>query len=185
VIYYIHQVPEEICEMKKLSFTEKELSRILKQDDYYIKDEFGGGVSDDVLVLNPDYKPQRASCGKYNNVITETADGTFHSKLEADYYAQLKILERVGQVRELKTQVHFVLQDAYSDDGGVWHQKIEYIADFVYFDTLRKRTVVADTKGVQTATFRLKYHLFCQKDPEYVFEIVGRNGVIKGKRKKG
>ncbi len=87
-----------------------------------------------------------------------TVDGqSFASKKEARRFTQLRLLERVGEISDLKTQVKFVLipaqrePDTVGARGGVKKGKLierecAYIADFVYKDN-QGETVVEDVKG--------------------------------------
>ena len=79
--------------------------------------------------------PQKA--GKYHNKPTErvTASGAvlrFDSQKEARRYDELAELERRGIIRDLRMQVDFTLQEAYTDGEGKRIRAIRYKADFVY-----------------------------------------------------
>ena len=72
---------------------------------------------------------------KYHNKPTErvTASGAvlhFDSQKEARRYDELSTLERVGEIRELRMQVDFTLQEAYTDGVGRRVRAIRYRADF-------------------------------------------------------
>ena len=45
-------------------------------------------------------------------------------------------------------QVKYELQEAFTKNGKTY-RKIEYIADFVYYDNKLKKTIVEDTKGIK------------------------------------
>jgi hypothetical protein len=81
-----------------------------------------------------------------------TVDGIrFASGREARRYAELKLLERVGQIWDLTLQAEFALHVRASQAAyriGV------YRADFVY--RTPEGTVVEDAKGVRTALYRWK-----------------------------
>lgn len=79
--------------------------------------------------------PQKAS--KYHNSPTEriTPSGAvlhFDSQKEARRYDHLAALEQVGQIRDLRLQVDFTLQEAYTDTEGCRVRAIRYRADFTY-----------------------------------------------------
>uniref|UniRef100_A0AAU8B7V6 Endonuclease n=1 Tax=Dulem virus 34 TaxID=3145752 RepID=A0AAU8B7V6_9CAUD len=81
--------------------------------------------------------PQKAS--KYHNSPTErvTPSGAilhFDSQKEARRYDQLTTLERLGQIRDLRLQVDFTLQEAYTDTEGKRVRAIRYRADFTYYE---------------------------------------------------
>ena len=107
--------------------------------------------------------PQPAS--KYHNKPTErvTASGAvlhFDSQKEARRYDELSTLERVGEIRELRMQVDFTLQEAYTDGEGRRVRAIRYRADFTYVQvketigeyTFRDQLVVEDVKSRATRT---------------------------------
>ena len=79
--------------------------------------------------------PPKAS--KYHNKPTErvTASGAvlhFDSQKEARRYDELAALERAGKIRDLRMQVDFTLQEAYTDGEGRRVRAIRYKADFTY-----------------------------------------------------
>jgi hypothetical protein len=82
---------------------------------------------------------------KYRNKVV-TVDGiTFDSKVEANKWFELKLLERAGEISDLRRQVTFPIV--------VNGQKIcKYIADFVYEKD--GHTVVVDVKSAYTAKLR-------------------------------
>lgn len=102
---------------------------------------------------------------KYGNRKTTVGGQTFDSALEARRFQELKLLERAGVIRDLQTQVKFELQPAFEKNGKKY-RPIYYVADFVYFDVERCKSVVEDTKGYRTEVFRLKQKLF-----EYRYEL--------------
>ena len=103
---------------------------------------------------------------KYGNVKT-TLDGiTFDSKLEASRYAELKLLERAGEIQQLQLQPKFTLQDAFEKNGKKY-RAIVYIADFMYFDNQKRKWIVEDTKGMKTDVYELKKKLFEYKFRNY------------------
>ena len=74
---------------------------------------------------------------KYHNKPTErvTPSGAvlrFDSQKEARRYDELATLERAGQIRDLRMQVDFTLQEAYTDGEGRRVRAIRYRADFTY-----------------------------------------------------
>ena len=77
--------------------------------------------------------PPKAS--KYHNSPTErvTPSGAvlhFDSQKEARRYDHLAALERAGQIRDLRLQVDFTLQEAYTDAEGRRVRAIRYRAAF-------------------------------------------------------
>lgn len=106
---------------------------------------------------------------KYKNQKTFAFGKEFASLLEANRYGELLMLERAGEISELKTQVPFELIPAKREPdkkgprggiikGKVIEQAVIYKADFVYKDK-SGNTIVEDTKGVKTKDYRLKKKL--------------------------
>ena len=114
---------------------------------------------------------------KYHNTKT-VADGIkFDSKLEAERYTQLKILERAGVIRDLDLQPSFELLPSFRKNGKTWRKTV-YKADFRYILADGDKTIIEDVKGstaVITDVFRLKQKLFEYKYPELSIKIVTRN----------
>lgn len=85
--------------------------------------------------------------GKYHNSPTErvTPSGAvlhFDSQKEARRYDHLAALERAGQIRDLRLQVDFTLQEAYTDTEGRRVRAIRYRADFTYRTPQAKRWAI-------------------------------------------
>lgn len=98
-----------------------------------------------------------------------TLDGiTFPSQKEADKYAELKILQRAGEVARLEMQPEFILQEGYRDGKGKRHRPIKYRADFrvTYRDG---RVEVIETKGYRTEAYRMKKKMFLARYPDINF----------------
>lgn len=97
---------------------------------------------------------------KYKNNPVEYDGINFDSKREAKRYAELKLLERAGEITDLQRQVKFELIPAQYETVERWSDKTgkrlkdgkrllekecSYIADFVY--CMDGRLVVEDVKG--------------------------------------
>lgn len=85
----------------------------------------------------------RQMTSKYHNKPTErvTAAGNvlrFASQKEARRYDELAALERAGKIRDLRMQVDFTLQEAYTDTEGRRVRAIRYKADFTYRTPMAK-----------------------------------------------
>lgn len=107
---------------------------------------------------------------KYHNIRTNG----FDSKKEAGRYQELKLLEKAGVIMALELQPRFLLQDSFSDKKGIKYRKIEYVADFKYFDKEMNCAVVEDVKGMKTEVYKLKKKLFLKQYPDYIFiEVSG------------
>lgn len=118
---------------------------------------------------------------KYHNTKT-VADGIkFDSKLEAERYAQLKILERAGVIRGLELQPSFELIPSFKKNGKTWRRTV-YKADFRYILCEDDSYIIEDVKGstaVITDVFHLKQKLFEYKYPDYTISIVTSKDIKK------
>ena len=115
---------------------------------------------------------------KYHSKQTIVNGIKFPSILEADRYQQLLLLLRAGEITNLKLQVEFVINQAYTDaETGERMRSVVYVADFVYFDMRTKRTVIEDTKGIETAVFKIKWRQIKELYPQYDFRILKRRDV--------
>ena len=107
---------------------------------------------------------------KYGNHKV-TVDGiTFDSKREASRWLELKLCEKVGNIKNLERQKKFVLVPAqYEPDtvgprggkikGKLLEREVAYYADFAYYDTDTESYVVEDTKGLRTPEYIIKRKL--------------------------
>lgn len=104
---------------------------------------------------------------KYRNVKTELDGLRFDSKGESKRWAELCLLERAGEIKNLKRQVPFKMAI-----NGV--HICTLVADFAYFEP--DRYVVEDFKSPITAknpVFRLKSKLFAALYPGVELRIIG------------
>ena len=93
---------------------------------------------------------------KYRNTPTErvTASGAvlrFDSQKEARRYDHLTLRQQAGEIHDLRLQVDFTLQEAYTDQEGRRVRAIRYRADFTYRER-DGRLVVEDVKSKPTRT---------------------------------
>ena len=96
---------------------------------------------------------------KCRNRKVKTSDGIVHDSIkESIRWLELKLLERAGQIKDLKRQVKFVLIPAQREQGNIGkrggikqgkliERELSYVADFVYIDTKTEKVVVEDAKG--------------------------------------
>lgn len=92
---------------------------------------------------------------KYNARKAEVDGITFDSHKEAQRYAELKLLLRGGEIRDLRLQVKYELIPKQNGERAC-----EYIADFVYQDVRTGETVVEDVKGCKQGA---AYNIFAIK----------------------
>lgn len=100
-----------------------------------------------------------------------TVDGiVFDSVKESKRYQELKLLEKAGKIKELRTQVKYVLipsqyEKVWDEKKQVWRmgkcieREVTYIADFAYWSVTDCKDVVEDVKSAIT-----------RKRPEYVIK---------------
>ena len=101
---------------------------------------------------------------KYHNKKTVIDGIKFDSEKEGNYYLKLKMLEKVGKIRDLKLQVPFVLLETFKVDDRTY-RKTKYVADFTYLDDKDKLHVI-DVKSEATRkdkTYQLKKKLLAWK----------------------
>lgn len=110
---------------------------------------------------------------KYNNKKIEVDGMTFDSKKEANRYKELSLLQKAGEISELRTQVRYVLipsQREVSNEvytrgenkgknkpGKLLERECTYVADFVYYKD--GKVIVEDTKGFRTKEYIIKRKL--------------------------
>lgn len=118
----------------------------------------------------------RYAQSKYNNQKVSIDGYKFDSEKEASRYCQLKLLLRAGKISDLQLQKEYELIPAQYEEvptkefytrgerkGQCKTKRIcvekatKYLADFVY--TENGKTVVEDTKGVRTDTYKIKRKL--------------------------
>lgn len=92
---------------------------------------------------------------KYNAQKIRIGDRTFDSKKEAERYQELVFLQKQGIIKNLQTQVKFVLIPTQKDKNGkVIERECSYVADFVYY--LHGEKIVEDIKSEATKTPQYK-----------------------------
>lgn len=94
-------------------------------------------------------KPRIAQNSHKYRAKPTVVDGIhFGSQKEAKRYGELKLLQKAGQISDLKLQVRFKLV-----------QTVTYVADFEYYDRLKGAKVVEDVKGFRTPVYKRKRKL--------------------------
>lgn len=96
---------------------------------------------------------------KYNNKKITVNGQVFDSKKEANRYKELLLLEKAGEIHDLRRQVKFKLIPTQRDEvtGEVVERECSYKADFVYDEA--GETVVEDVKGFRTKEYIIKRKL--------------------------
>ena len=93
---------------------------------------------------------------KYRNVKCEHQGQQYDSKRERDRHIDLLLLERAGQITDLRRQVAYELAPRVKL-GSRWKPALRYIADFVFVENGTQ--ITEDSKGAITREFRIKQHL--------------------------
>ena len=118
---------------------------------------------------------------KYHNKKTFIDGIKFDSKLEAERFAQLKMMECAGVIRDLELQPEYELIPSFRKNGKTWRKAV-YKADFRYILAENDSFIIEDVKGsisVITDVFRLKQKMFEYKYPEYTISIVTSKDIKK------
>lgn len=82
---------------------------------------------------------------KYKNKKTEVDGMVFDSIKEANRWLELKLLEKAGEISDLKRQVKYTLIPTQKIGGKVVERECYYLADFEYMQSGEK--IVEDVKG--------------------------------------
>lgn len=85
--------------------------------------------------------------------------GGYDSQKEYKRATELKFMQHVGLISDLREQVRYQLIAPHRFDDGTIEHACYYIADFVYVDNETGQTVVEDTKGVRTKEYIIKRKL--------------------------
>lgn len=93
---------------------------------------------------------------KYGAKRATVGDEKFSSKREAKRWIELQLLQRSGEIRDLRRQVKFALIGSKDMIRTPTGRVASYIADFVYFDCRTNAEVIEDSKGLPTPEYKLK-----------------------------
>ncbi len=99
-------------------------------------------------------KERMPARSKYGNIKTERENLHFDSKKEADRFDRLMLMLKAGEIKDLRLQVEFTLQPAYTTPEGERVRAIRYLADFTYYRKTEDgwEYVVEDVKTKPTRT---------------------------------
>lgn len=116
------------------------------------------------------YGKSFASQNKYGAERCQLNGEVFDSKKEARRWQELRLLEKAGEISNLRRQVKYVLIPTQKEttveirkDGTpklalkVAERECSYVADFVYEED--GKTIVEDAKGMKTEVYRIKKKL--------------------------
>lgn len=128
------------------------------------------------IIPSPAPSGGRGAASKYHNSPTErvTEAGAvihFDSRKEARRYDELMALQKAGAIQDLRLQVDFTLQEAYTGTQGCRVRAIRYRADFTYYrprdgttpETRDKSSWVLVVEDVKSRATRTKDYLMKKK----------------------
>lgn len=95
---------------------------------------------------------------KYHSRKVTVNGVEFDSHREARRYQDLQMLQRAGEISDLRTQVKYTLIPAQKKPSGGVERACTYTADFVYRDK-SGREIVEDAKGVKTQQYIIRRKL--------------------------
>lgn len=114
---------------------------------------------------------------KYRNKKTEIDGIVFDSKVEAEYYSHLKLLQKSKLILGFERQKRMLLQEGYTRPStGTKVRPIFYVVDFIVYENNGEKIYV-DVKGMKTDVFRLKQKMF-----EYKFKKQLKTVKKRGKK---
>ena len=89
---------------------------------------------------------------KYQNQRAERGRVHFDSQKEARRYDELLLMLRAGEIRDLRLQPQFTIQESYVTETGERVRAIRYTADFSYIREVSGEKIVEDVKSGPTRT---------------------------------
>lgn len=98
---------------------------------------------------------------KYKNKKVEYDGKKFDSEKEKAWYIKYKLMEKSGEITDLKLQVPFNILETFRLNDKTY-RKMKYVADFTFYDKEGKYHVV-DAKGYKTKEYLLKKKLMAWK----------------------
>ena len=95
---------------------------------------------------------------KYRAKACSVGAEKYRSQRERDCHQELLLLQRAGQIADLRREVPYVLAPKVKITGeDRARPALRYVADFVWSDA--GSVVVGDAKGLATPVYRVKKHL--------------------------
>lgn len=99
---------------------------------------------------------------KYHAVKETVGKLKFDSRKEKVRFDELLLMEQAGEIKGLKLQHDFTLQEAFTTTDGERVRAIRYRADFTYYDSAGN-WIIEDAKGMKTDIYKLKKKMMAQK----------------------
>jgi hypothetical protein len=97
----------------------------------------------------------RKTRNKYGAKKTQVGDVQFDSKKEAQRYMELQLLERAGEIQNLRRQVKIDLMGQHRPLHTRTGRKMRLTVDFAYVEDGVE--VLEDSKGIWTRDFEVRY----------------------------
>jgi hypothetical protein len=140
-----------------MALTSADLARLGPQAQKQVLDKLAGAQ-----------KPKKS---KYGNRKVVCDGIKFDSEREAARFAELKVLQEMGKIRNLRLQANFTLVEGYTTIEGERIKPMVYKADFTYEratvpdqnGTVYWLREVEDAKGMKTKDYLLKKKLMQEK----------------------
>lgn len=93
---------------------------------------------------------------KYGAKAAAVGTEKFSSKREAGRWSDLCMLQRGGEITDLKRQVKIALMGQGGPIRTPTGRQAHYVADFTYLDRQTGAVVIEDAKGYPTTEYKLK-----------------------------
>lgn len=100
---------------------------------------------------------------KYNAQPDTRGEIRFDSRSEARRYDELMVLLKAGQIRDLRLQPQFTLQEAYTTPEGNRVRAIRYQADFSYCTEAGLVVEDVKSKATKTRVYAIKKKLMLER----------------------
>lgn len=108
---------------------------------------------------------------KYKNKKTIANNIVFDSKKEAQRYEELMLLLKSGEISNLRLQVDFTLQEAYTTHTGQRVRAIRYKADFTYIKNNQRIVEDVKSRATKTQVYKIKKKMLVEKYGIKIIEI--------------
>src|SRR3990167_8364851 len=93
---------------------------------------------------------------KFGNRKTIMDGIRFDSQKEAAQYAKLRILQKNGQIGDLKVHPSYLIQEGFSYYEGSNLRPVYYEADFEFQEKGTGTRIIQDVKGFKPPVYKLK-----------------------------
>ena len=109
---------------------------------------------------------------KFHNEKMVVGDQIFDSRHEYARWRELQLMQRAGEIADLKRQVKYELLPVFRDENGkILERAVNYVADFVYTDLRDGCTQVEDAKGMRTKEYIIKRKMMLHKYGIRIMEV--------------